>query len=1303
MKNTKRFSIIFTSLILAVTLSAGSFAAMTNGVEPPVAVAKAEAEAEITGDVTDFEDVYEEIPESEDLPLVEMSFNLPSEMNGVYLVPGEDFLKSTDDSADTVKKQIDDALEAAVSAKINTVIIDTVYGEKVIYLTKDSEPKFEDIDLAGYITEKSREKGLYVYAIFDASSYDTLEKLDANISEFAEKHMLDGILIDGYEGKPDDSGYTEYIKSGSSMGYDNYKNQTAAGIVKTASKAIRKAAPETQAGLLANPVWANIADNKNGSATTAEYTSLVSGFADTRMYIELGWFDFVAVKADKQTTDTAAPFGEIVSWWGDLATTKSIPLYFVYPSGKIGKDGWTSTSIVEQISFALGESAYNGAIYDSLKNIPGSAADAAAPAPTVAAPTDAASLVKPIPAAPAPAVTETSAPAPSSDPISDEEELWTDFESEEDEYIEDESSSSNGDIIKSISPMGIVTGEYGDDIEITVVALKDSSIMATLNGETVHLSRGSGYGSDPKYAYFSGVYTVSDDDYDDDGGDGDLFLGALSVYANCGDRDEIFDGAYFAAAKTANSRYPVQVTADQARTYPTSTKNCTPVPSMYPLPKGSIDYAIGKPVTVKNDSGVKFSHLILESGVRVDSKDVKEIKSGPGKNSVVSLSVSEKSGYTYISLGTKQKVTYSVSYTGKEFIVTFNNTTIVPNTKSLKSNKMFSKATWSGKNKLVLTLKKTGSFMGFKGYYDGSDLVFRFNNPPSSIKNAKIYVDPGHGGSDTGVIGKNPTVYEKDITIAIAKKLAAELKARGATVKMYDQSQNIKAPERVVEAEKWGADLLVSVHCNSAANTSAKGTEVYYFYPYSQRLAINTSLNASKQFAGDNRGAKASYYNITLSPQMSSALVETAFVTNKSDYSKLLKASYHQKLAVGIANGIEGAIKAAYTGTASNGTEFKSPGTSAPISDDDDFGDIDSTDSSSKLTSLSFSEELVQIKIGESITLKPTHKPTSVKNPPLLWKTSNTATVSVDDSGKITGNRAGFTTITVTADDGSKKKATIRVQVLNEVVLAPTPVDVSGIELRAASDPFLDEDYIMIYPGNKQRIEIFSDDGRLIRGKDFKWKSDDTKVATVDANGIVTGKAVGYAIITATGGGYTFECEIETSKTTVAVKGVSLDETDIIMVRNTSKALVAAITPKNATNKGITWTSSNSKIAEVNSNGVIVAKNAGKVTITAKTKSGGYKATCNVEVLNKGIDLEEIEVDFESFEMSVGSTDMIYVEHYPSDTTADRGLTFKSSNSNVVSVDSEGNVTALKKGTAKITVTSKANSKITATCTIKVV
>lgn len=1130
-KNAKKFSIFFTSVILAVTLTAGSFAVAANGLPDMQADIADEAVVDMTGSDFDGESDYFNIF-AEDLPVVEMSFNLPQEMKAAYLVPGTDFLKTTADSADTVKKQIDDALANYKKYSLNTVIMDTVYGEQVIYNTAGANAKFADFDVAEYITAQARSIGLYVYAILDTSHYSDITKLDAAVSAFAAKYQLDGILADGYEGEPDSASYAEYIKSGSSMGYDNFLNQRAATVAKTVSQAVRKSAPDTQAGILVNPVWANASVNAEGTNTTAEYTSLTSGYADTKRYIEFGWFDFIAVKATTSMRSESAPFGEIATWWSKLADKKSIPMYVAYPTSKVGADGWTSSSIQEQIAFAMNENAYRGAIYDSLKNIPGQSEVLAAVAVTPVSTTtvSTANVVKP--AATAPAVT-TPKPEPEPEPeISQDEELWQDFEDEED--YED----------------------YNDEDE----------------------------------DYFDSEWDESDDDY--------AWLDEL-----------LGDDAYFSVSSADSTKYAVEIKADQAATYLPATKNRIPSPSMYPLPKGAVDYTNGKVVSFTSD-GVKYKHLILSSGYRVDVNDVKKVDSGPKNNSISGLATSNKSGYTYITLRTKQKVTYSVSYTGREFIIKFDNTTSVPNASTLSSNPMFSKVAWSGGNKLTLTLAKTGGFMGYKGYYDGDNLVFRFNNPPSSIKNAKIYIDAGHGASDTGAIGKNPTVYEKDINAAIAKQLAAELESRGATVKLYSQSQAIRGPARVLEAEKWGADLIVSVHCNTSTNKAAKGTEAYYFYPFAKQLAANASLNASKQFGSANRGAKSGIFHITLSSQVPGVLVETAFMTNTDDYAKLLKASYHRKLAIGIANGVEGALKTAYTGTASNGTEFSSPGT------------------------------------------------------------ASTSGSSASSSSSGSGSTASSTSSTQPA------------------------IDVSGIALSSASDAYMSAEYVRVYPGNKYRVEVISDDGRIIRGADFTWKSDNTKIATVDANGVITAKSNGDALITATGGGYTLTCEIEVSRTKVAVKGINLSTKTLSIVKGKTATLYANVLPANAADQEIAWSSSDTKTATVNEKGVVTARRAGKVTITAKAKSGGYTATCAIEVVASATPLEELTTPYASIEMSVDSYDWMEVEFYPQNTTDSLGLTYTSNSPQTVSVDNDGNIHALKRGTAFITATSTANSKL---------
>ena len=128
------------------------------------------------------------------------------------------------------------------------------------------------------------------------------------------------------------------------------------------------------------------------------------------------------------------------------------------------------------------------------------------------------------------------------------------------------------------------------------------------------------------------------------------------------------------------------------------------------------------------------------------------------------------------------------------------------------------------------------------------------------------------------------------------------------------------------------------------------------------------------------------------------------------------------------------------------------------------------------------------------------------------------------------------------------------------------------------------------------------------------WKSSDTKVATVD-NGLVTAVAEGTATITVTteDGSKTARCTVTVTTATVPVTGVTLDPTSLTLDVNQTATLTATITPSNATNQNVTWTSDNPSVATV-SGGVVTAVAPGEATITATTADGGFAATCTVTV-----------------------------------------------------------------------------------------
>ncbi|MCL2780849.1 MAG: Ig-like domain-containing protein, partial [Actinomycetia bacterium] len=131
--------------------------------------------------------------------------------------------------------------------------------------------------------------------------------------------------------------------------------------------------------------------------------------------------------------------------------------------------------------------------------------------------------------------------------------------------------------------------------------------------------------------------------------------------------------------------------------------------------------------------------------------------------------------------------------------------------------------------------------------------------------------------------------------------------------------------------------------------------------------------------------------------------------------------------------------------------------------------------------------------------------------------------------------------------------------------------------------------------------------------KTVRWTSSNTKVATVSATGVVTGKAPGKATITVTtaNGAKTAKCVLTVRR---AVTGVKLSKKTLAIKVGKKTTLKATVAPTNATTKTVRWTSSNPKLATVNAKGVITAKKPGKVTITVRTTDGGKTAKCAVTV-----------------------------------------------------------------------------------------
>lgn len=170
----------------------------------------------------------------------------------------------------------------------------------------------------------------------------------------------------------------------------------------------------------------------------------------------------------------------------------------------------------------------------------------------------------------------------------------------------------------------------------------------------------------------------------------------------------------------------------------------------------------------------------------------------------------------------------------------------------------------------------------------------------------KLYLDVGHGGSDPGAVGNG--LKEKDLTLKISKKINDLLKDyEGITVKMSRSTdKTLSLKQRTDEANKWGADLLLSIHINAGGGTGFES------FIYNGNVSSNTVKyrdtihnEIMKQLKGvRDRGKKKANFHMLRESKMSAIITENMFIDTKKDADQLKKQSFINKIAQGHVNGI---------------------------------------------------------------------------------------------------------------------------------------------------------------------------------------------------------------------------------------------------------------------------------------------------------------------------------------------------------------------------------------------------------------
>lgn len=257
-----------------------------------------------------------------------------------------------------------------------------------------------------------------------------------------------------------------------------------------------------------------------------------------------------------------------------------------------------------------------------------------------------------------------------------------------------------------------------------------------------------------------------------------------------------------------------------------------------------------------------------------------------------------------------------------------------------------------------------------------------------------------------------------------------------------------------------------------------------------------------------------------------------------------------------------------------------------------------------------------------------------------------------------------------------------------------TKVTIGEVEIIEPTAIKLDQDKVTLGVGETATLKATIEPEEATN-KNVTWSSSDDTTVTVE-DGVVTGKKVGAATITAeTSNGLKATAEVIVKE--IAVTKVTLSETTATMTIGGELELTATIEPKNATNQRLTWSSSDTGVATVDSNGKVTAKAAGTATITA-TAASGITAACEITVSDEVIEVTAVTLDKTEATVKVGKSLQLTATIEPSGAT-DQKLEWTSSRSDIAIV-TDGRVTGVAPG--KVTITVKTTNGKTATCTITV-
>lgn len=346
--------------------------------------------------------------------------------------------------------------------------------------------------------------------------------------------------------------------------------------------------------------------------------------------------------------------------------------------------------------------------------------------------------------------------------------------------------------------------------------------------------------------------------------------------------------------------------------------------------------------------------------------------------------------------------------------------------------------------------------------------------------------------------------------------------------------------------------------------------------------------------------------------------------------------------------------------------------------------------------SVTLDVDTLEVLVGEQKELTATVLPENATDKTVSFSSLEEDVATVTSDGKVNGVAAGTTYVICSANDGSGKQDKVK------VVVSESHVPVTSISIGS-------EKSITLEPGASQKIDVTVLPANAT-DKSLTFTSTDTNVALVDEEGNLTAKTEGSCsiVIQSVDNPSLIESlNVIVSTSVTHVTGVDISEESKTVEENAEPfQLTATVSPVDASNKSVTWTSSAPSIASVSANGLVTPIKAGEALITVTTADGGFYKSCLVSITKTEIEsltMSESSILFEvtSNPETDDKTHQLVATIAPSTATY-KDVAWSSSNPSVASVDQNGLVTkGTVMGTATISAVHK-NSGLVATCVVTV-